>query len=147
MQIHVYNPKDGSDKVLALPEHCSSALLSTDPSSLVVTTVKCALSVLLQPAWSCSQSLPPRHTTAQPQRAAGRVAASQTRAPAVCSRVLEIDSSDGSVKRTLAEVPAEHIVDGSMRFNDAKVSPGGTYVLGRMHYEGPEGGPPGRLYV
>ena len=37
----MYDPKDGSDKVLTLPEHCSSVLLTTDPSSLVITTVKC----------------------------------------------------------------------------------------------------------
>ena len=60
--------------------------------------------------------------------------------------MLEVSSSDGSIKRVLAEVPGDHSVDGSMRFNDAKVTPGGTFVLGRMHYEGPDGGPPGRLY-
>ena len=41
-KVHVYNPKDGSDKVLSMPEHCSSVLLSTNPDSLVITTVKCA---------------------------------------------------------------------------------------------------------
>ena len=65
---------------------------------------------------------------------------------AVCSRVVEVSAADGSIKRTLAEVPKEHTWD-ELRFNDGKVTPGGTYVLGRMHYEGPEGGPPGRLYT
>lgn len=64
----------------------------------------------------------------------------------LCSRVLEVSAKDGAVKRTLAEVPKEHTWD-ELRFNDGKVTPAGTYVLGRMHYEGPEGGPPGRLYT
>ena len=54
LQVHVYNPKDGSDKVLTLPEHCSSVLLTTDPSSLVITTVKCVLgSAHKALLWAC----------------------------------------------------------------------------------------------
>ena len=62
-----------------------------------------------------------------------------------CSSVVEISAKDGSIKRTLAEVPKEHTWN-ELRFNEGKVAPGGVFILGRMHYEGPMGGPPGRLY-
>ena len=68
------------------------------------------------------------------------------------SRVVEVSAKDGSIKRTLAEVPKEHThgdhtSESGFRFNDGKCTPGGTYILGRMHYEGPAGGPAGRLYT
>ena len=58
---------------------------------------------------------------------------------------MEISAKDGSILRTLAEVPKEHTWN-ELRFNEGKVAPGGVFILGRMHYEGPMGGPPGRLY-
>ena len=58
---------------------------------------------------------------------------------------MEISARDGSILRTLAEVPKEHTWN-ELRFNEGKVAPGGVFILGRMHYEGPMGGPPGRLY-
>ena len=59
--------------------------------------------------------------------------------------MVEVSARDGSLGRTLAEVPHEH-GRTDRRFNDGKAGPGGVFVLGRMHYQGPEGGPPGRLY-
>ena len=46
--------------------------------------------------------------------------------------------------KPLLTVPEDHGVD-SMRFNDGKGSPGGAFIVGRMHASW-RNGEPGRLY-
>ena len=58
---------------------------------------------------------------------------------------MAISAKDGSILRTLATVPEKHN-NADWRFNEGKVAPCGVFILGRMHLEGPMGGPPGHLY-
>ncbi|EFN53462.1 hypothetical protein CHLNCDRAFT_136730 [Chlorella variabilis] len=58
--------------------------------------------------------------------------------------IVEVDVAAGTTGRVLATTPEEHGVDG-MRFNDGKVSPQGTLLVGRMHCKWRDG-QRGRLY-
>lgn len=58
--------------------------------------------------------------------------------------VVLLNAESGQVERVLATVPESHGRE-SMRFNDGKVSPQGTLVVGRMHAKWREG-QRGRLY-
>ena len=55
-----------------------------------------------------------------------------------------MDVTNRSVVRTIATVPEEHGIE-NMRFNDGKASPGGMFIVGRMHM-GWRDGNWGRLY-
>ena len=56
--------------------------------------------------------------------------------------------TEGRVLKAVATVPEEHAWEGppsGMRFNDGKASPGGVFIVGRMHMDW-RNGQPGRLY-
>lgn len=58
--------------------------------------------------------------------------------------VYPVDIGQRKVGPAIATVPEEHGVE-QMRFNDGKASPGGAFIVGRMHMQFAEG-VPGRLY-
>lgn len=58
--------------------------------------------------------------------------------------VVEVDVAAGTTGRVLATTPEAHGVEG-LRFNDGKVSPQGSLLVGRMHTKWREG-KRGRLY-
>ncbi|CAL8465500.1 g5036 [Coccomyxa elongata] len=58
--------------------------------------------------------------------------------------IVTLDVRAKSFGKPLLEVPEDHGVD-SMRFNDGKGSPGGAFIVGRMHSKWRDG-EPGRLY-
>ncbi|PRW33693.1 SMP-30 gluconolaconase LRE domain [Chlorella sorokiniana] len=59
--------------------------------------------------------------------------------------IVEVDVGAGTTGRVLATTPEEHGTDPARRFNDGKVSPQGTLLVGRMHAKWRDG-EHGRLY-